>query len=153
MHHVIYAEGGGAAVIASLNYDARFSTRTHGGLGIRAGAGLAEGYVRVNPATGAEGWYGSSIKIIYPVGVNYLLVKEGSPHALEFGVNVVFVPKETIFDTWGDQETKARQIPSITIGYRRQPVIKGFLWKIGFNPFLQDGYFNLWLGAGLGYKF
>jgi hypothetical protein len=162
---VIYAEAGGAGVLyASINYDFRFNPQTHLGFGARFGFGVDE-YWKVVYRQQYNDYFAEgrdndmNFVITLPVGINYLFGSKGSPHTFEVGFNAAYLPKNSntllsTAPTYKDAYQKpATVIPSLFVGYRRQPVKNGFSWHIGYTPFYvyKQGYH--WFGLGLGWKF
>jgi hypothetical protein len=150
-NHVVFGEGGGAAVMGSINYDMRFSKKSPDGLGIRAGFGLVLGSEKIY--FGSEYAYdNTNAQPVALAGLNYLSAHKNSPHAFELGLSMMYASEKTFFLEWGNAEVKDRWIPSAAIGYRRQPIKSGFLWRADFTPFLLDGTIYPWLGLSIGWK-
>lgn len=107
----------------SFNYDTRL-TKSHAGLGIRAGAGLLFDFYSFGYAV--------------PVALNYL-VGEGDHH-LEAAAGVsLFHFKERNQDSWFDFAEDNFVTPFAWIGYRYQPVQKKFVFRAGFTQFTRSG--------------
>jgi hypothetical protein len=132
----VFAEIGGPG-IASLNFDTRFNKREDG-LGMRAGFG---GFVID----------GSGI-VFLPVGLNYLLGKDGKNYLeLGAGVTPIFGIGDVNTDNGSPFETT---FGHLNIGYRLQPSKPGFTFRASVNPVFGKGF--LWPfygGISFGYKF
>ena len=153
---VIYGDAGGASPVMSINIDKRFAA-VNGGFGFRAGIGLAPALTRVLGQyphwEGYEKW-----KITIPVGVNYLKGDPNRPGFLEIALQGTYIPKGTVVDSWSSLDIENTRIVnrfmlSGFIGYRRSPVVKGVVFRIGYNPLLVDYEVVHWFGASLGWKF
>jgi len=153
---VVYGEGGGAALVGSINYDSRFSNKSNLGFGFRIGIGGVPGQKLSDVSNRIyieDPW-----KISIPIAINYLFGNEASAHTFELGVQSVYIPKNTVVNHWGgikpeNEKNKNRIIPSLYAGYRRQPVKKGFVWRFGLSPFKLDNKIFMWFGASIGWKF
>ena len=153
---VVYGEGGGAALVGSINYDSRFSNKSNLGFGFRIGIGGVPGQKLSDVSNSIyieDPW-----KISIPIAINYLFGNEASAHTFELGVQSVYIPKNTVVENWSGikpehQIAKNRIVPSLYAGYRRQPIKDGFLWRFGFSPFEVDNVILMWFGASLGWKF
>lgn len=128
----LYGEIGGPGIF-SINYDRRF--RGEKGLGFRAGAGgigfLNEGVFTV------------------PVGLNHLSGKDG--HYLELGAggSLIIISDGEIFD-----EQNSTVFGYLNVGYRYQPLKKGFTGRVFLSPIIAGGtVFPFYGGISLGFKF
>jgi hypothetical protein len=149
--HTFFAEGGGATAVLSANYDFRFNNESHRGWGMRIGLGWTEGYHKIYFGSEyAYDVYGS--KFVPVVGVNYLSASRNSPNAFEAGANLAYAPENSIYMSWGNGQVKERLLFSGVIGYRRQPLTKGFLWRADFTPMYLDGSILPVFGVSVGYK-
>lgn len=135
----IYAELGGPSV-AGLNFDSRFSKK-EGGFGGRIGVG---GF-----AIDGTGLF------FLPVGINYLIGKDGTKNYLEIGANITYVhatyggqsvdPDNNISNTFG----------TLTLGYRYQPIGSGVSFRASVNPiiaFKEGVFWPFYGGFSVGYK-
>lgn len=135
----IYAELGGPSV-AGLNFDSRFSKK-EAGFGGRIGIG---GFAI--DGTGL---------LFIPVGLNYLIGKDGTKNYLEVGANVTYVhatydgqsvdPDNNISNTFG----------TLTLGYRYQPIGSGVTFRASVNPIIAFNAGVFWPfygGFSVGYK-
>lgn len=132
----VYGELGGNGLFFSGNYDFRF-LKSQKGLGMRVGIGFF----------GGSG--GGLISV--PVGLNYLAGK--APNYLEVGLGYTFA-SFTSPDDFFNGETGSILVPSI--GYRYQPLKKGFTGRVFIAPLISLGGGGGWLfwgGVSAGYKF
>lgn len=151
----LYADGGGASPVMSLNIDKRL-TNSNKGIGYRAGIGIIPGQTRVlgsNPH-----WVEGSWKFSVPVGINYLLGSAGQVHFFEMALQGTYVPKATIVDSWSslkieEERIVNRFVPSAFIGYRRNPTERGIVFRAGYNPLVLDKEVIHWFSASIGWKF
>jgi len=152
----IYGDAGGASPVMSVNIDKRF-TGSNQGIGFRAGLGLIPAQTRVLgqfPHWEMEGNW----KFTIPVAINYLLGHPQQSNFLELALQGTYIPKATIVDSWSslnieDERIVNRFMPSAFIGYRRNPVGQGIVFRLGYNPLVLDKEVVHWFGASLGWKF
>ncbi len=136
----VYAELFGNGILYSFNYDQRFEQRLDG-LGFRVGAS----YVAVD---------GDGVAT-FPVGLNYLLGKNGKYFELGVGgtYGIGFDSSNT-FASGDDRTTDDEFIGTMTIGYRREPTDGGFLFRVALTPFFGNGVFwPFFAGVSFGYAF
>lgn len=115
-----FANIGGPALLISVNYDRRFKKRTDG-LGFNIG-------VNITPI----GTYGIGI---YTLGINHLFGNNKKGKFLETGINYTLVSPKS---------NKNYGFPSLTIGYRSQPVNGGRFFAVGISPLLiKNNFFPL----------
>ena len=136
----LYAELGGPGV-ASLNFDSRFAKK-ESGIGGRVGFG---GFAIE----------GTSILFV-PLGINYLIGKEGTKNFFELGAGATIVTASDngIDNTGEDRFTST--FGHLTFGYRYQPVGSGVTFRVAINPlisFESAGFWPLYGGVSVGYKF
>jgi hypothetical protein len=132
----VFIEAGGPG-IASFNFDTRFSKRQNG-LGMRAGMG---GFV-----IDSEG------VILVPVGINYLLGRDGRDY-FEVGAN--FTPI-LLYGSNVNSESKlfSKSFSTLSFGYRMQPSKSGFTFRASINPIIsRTTFWPLYGGVSVGYKF
>lgn len=130
----IYGELGGNSPIFSANYDFRF--RGQKGLGMRVGAGLFGGS-------------GGGL-VMVPIGLNNLSGK--APNYLEIGLGATYLSL-TDDDEFLEGSTMLL-VPSI--GYRYQPLGKGFTARVFASPLIslnEGGGWFMWGGVSAGFKF
>ena len=122
--------------IASFNYDLRFLGR-EGGLGGRIGVGYNK-------------LVSDGIPVVYlPLGINYLLGKD-KRHYFEIGGGVTPVFNSSSDGSSAITETFAHLI----LGYRFQPIKKGFTFRAFICPIYGNGIFiPYYAGISAGYKF
>jgi hypothetical protein len=132
----VYFELGGPG-IASFNYDTRFSGK-EGGFGGRIGIGG----ISVD---------GSGV-VYFPVGVNWLLGKDGR-HYFEVGGGVTPVLETGDFsDEDGGDLTNT--FGHLVFGYRMQPTEGGYTFRAFICPIFGSGFFiPYYAGISFGYKF
>lgn len=135
----LYAELGGPGV-ASLNFDSRFAKK-ESGIGGRVGFG---GFAIE----------GTSVLFV-PLGINYLIGKEGTKNFFELGAGATIVTaSDNETDTGEDRFTST--FGHLTFGYRYQPVGNGVTFRVAINPlifFENAGFWPLYGGVSVGYKF
>ena len=137
----IFFEIGGPG-LASFNYDMRLSGKEDG-IGFRAGIG---GF-SVNNNNDDK-----ATAIFIPVGLNYLLGKDGKNY-FEFGGGVTIV---SISESAGSSSdgTLSTSFGHLNFGYRLQPKNGGFLFRAGIVPvFNKYGFIPYYAGVSFGYKF
>ena len=137
----VFFELGGPG-LASINYDMRLSGREDG-IGFRAGIG---GF-----STTDDNDYKRTVLLI-PVGLNYLLGKDGKNY-FEFGGGVTIV---SISESAGSSSdgTFSTSFGHLNFGYRLQPKNGGFLFRAGIVPiFNRYGFIPYYAGVSFGYKF
>lgn len=139
----VYAELGGPGFL-SANYDARL-LRSNKGLGFRVGVGTVfDSY---------------TAGITIPVGINYLVGKE--KNFLELGLGASYVHLPSVNQDQPFNFPKESFIaPYGWIGYRYQPIQKGFTFRAGVCPFFRDLNIpkvvlseNIFAGLSFGYSF
>lgn len=131
----VYFELGGPG-LASFNFDTRFSARQDG-IGGRIGIG----------GFSIDG----SSAIFVPIGLNYLLGKDGKNYfELGGGVTPVFVSD----DLADDDDNFSGTFGHLTFGYRLQPRNGGFTFRAFISPVFAGGFFLPYYGGvSFGYKF
>jgi hypothetical protein len=136
----IYGELGGNGVFLSLNYDTRFSSRNNG-LGGRAGVGFVPGF--------SFGFGSVSTTITFPIGLNYLV--GNGPNYLEAGAGATIISGAmSIFGA----EAKATSVGFVpSVGYRYQPLTRGFTGRVVISPFIGNGVASFWAGISAGVRF
>lgn len=130
----VYGELGGNSPLFSANYDFRF--RGQKGLGMRVGAGLFGGS-------------GGGL-VMVPIGLNNLSGK--APNYLEIGLGATYLSL-TDDDEFFEGSTMLL-VPSI--GYRYQPLGKGFTARVFASPLIslnEGGGWFMWGGVSAGFKF
>jgi hypothetical protein len=128
----VFFELGGPG-LASFNFDTRFSNREDG-LGGRIGVG----------GFSIDG----SGAVFVPVGLNYLLGKDGKNYfELGAGVTPVFISEDS-------EDNFTSTFGYLNFGYRLQPAKGGFTFRAFITPvFGSWGFFPYWGGVSFGYKF
>lgn len=135
----VFFELGGPG-LASINYDMRF-TKSESGIGGRVGIG---GF---SIGTGTE----RATVVFIPVGVNYLLGKDGKNY-FEVGGGVTPVIANSNTSTGSENFTST--FGHLNLGYRLQPADGGFFFRAAINPVFGKGFFwPYYGGVSFGYKF
>ncbi|MEO8111897.1 MAG: hypothetical protein ABI594_17750 [Ginsengibacter sp.] len=135
-----YAEIGGPG-LASANFDMRLK-KQEDGLGFRVGVG---GF-SIN-----DGGGGKAGIITIPVGLNYLLGKDGKNY-FELGAGFTYINLSSK-DDFGSENFNS-SFGNLTLGYRHAPENGGFFFKAEITPVFGKGFFiPYFAGLGFGYKF
>ena len=129
-----FVEGGGSGLLYSLNYE-RIVERD---FGLRVGFG----YVGLS-ATASSGGTTSSASasiVTVPVMFNYLGISSGN-HTLELGAGATMVYVSGAGSSGPIAGSASGMVPLATavIGYRRQPVDGGFMFRIGVEALVGKG--------------
>ncbi len=144
-----YVELGGAG-LASVNYDMRLMKKEDG-LGFRVGVGGFS--IRTNYGSG----YDKTNALFVPLGLNYLIGKDGK-HYFELGGGATLVSVKETYSNGSiysnDDDKFNSTFGHLYFGYRVQPKDGGFLFRAGLTPIFGKGYFfPYWAGVSFGYKF
>jgi hypothetical protein len=132
----VYFELGGPG-IASFNYDTRFSGKDSG-FGGRVGIGG----ISID---------GSGV-VYFPVGVNWLLGKDGR-HYFEVGGGVTPVLQTGEFSD-DEEGNLTNTFGHLVFGYRMQPTEGGYTFRAFICPIFGSGFFiPYYAGVSFGYKF
>ncbi|ANE53636.1 hypothetical protein SY85_20780 [Flavisolibacter tropicus] len=135
-------------MLFSANIDRRFK-KTNLGWGGRVGLGFVSG----NYYDWEKNTYDQMSIVTVPVQVNYVFGKGESPHTFEVGAGATFLGKRIdVFDNFMDSG-RTSVMGTAAFMYRRQPKNGGFTWRIGFTPFIYDGYIQASAGVSVGYAF
>lgn len=141
----IYAEIGGPGIL-SLNFDSRFKKNTTKGIGYNFGFGKIS----------ASGLLSNSTVITLPVGVNYLYSNNKKDN-FEIGTGFTTIStnfQSNLFNNENEKLKFTNFFGYFTIGYRRQPIDNGFMFRITLNPLFDFNSINpLYGGLSIGYKF
>jgi hypothetical protein len=146
-----YIEIGGPGIGFSANLDGRFDAHKKTGMGYRIGLGFSSYKDNSDYSYGGE----SSTKTLLtiPLGVNYILGKENSPHTFEVGAGATILSKAVYIGN-NDRGKDAPILGHVEFMYRRVPLDGGFTWRIGFTPlFSLEGEIILSVAVGMGYSF
>ena len=143
--HGTFFEIGGAGFSPTFNYESRFGASNRG-FGFRVGIGF--------------GSLKDVKKVSIPVQITYLLGKKGSKHHIEIGAGYSYFDKRDVDDFRLNDEVirfEGTSYGTFSLMYHRHPPLGGFLWKIGYTPFVgnfNDGRtFLPFFGAAFGYAF
>ena len=139
--NALYVELLGAGLLYSINYDRHLIGRMH---------------ARVGYATFGSG-FGSGDSNLHLVPVQLMFVSDAQD-ALEIGAGVTMIvdrgrnairPHDS-----SAPSSNLKAMASFSVGYRYQPIESGFLFRIGFTPFIgYDGRFLPFGGISFGYAF
>ncbi len=150
-----FAELGGPGILFSANLDKRF-TKSQFGWGGRVGLGFVSGYIiPYDPPTQPPYYYNDkqASVVTFPLQVNYVFGKVGSPNTFEVGGGFTIVGRKIeIMDFYGDDRASSI-FGTASFMYRRQPEKGGFTWRVGFTPLIAHGYVQASAGASVGYSF
>jgi len=131
----VYFELGGPG-LASFNFDTRF-TGKEDGIGGRVGVG---GF-----SVGSDG------VIFFPIGVNYIIGKDGKNY---FEVGGGVTPLIASGEFSDDGNTFSTTFGHLIFGYRMQPQNGGFIFRAFVCPIFGRGFFVPYYGGvSFGYKF
>jgi len=154
----VYVEIGGIGLPFSFNYDTRFKSGTNTGIGGRAGLG---------------GFAIEDEKMLtIPLQLNWLFGKEKNYFEMGFGATFLhyegYEYSDYVCDANGCYPTgkvyagdfilpisnKNSVMGTLNFGYRRVPISSGFTWRAAITPvFNENGFWPLYAGVGIGYKF
>jgi hypothetical protein len=154
----VYVEAGGIGLPFSFSYDTRFKKGTNTGVGGRIGVG---GFALEDEKM-----------LTIPLQVNWLFGKE--KNYFELGVGATFLHydgyeyTDYVCDMNGCNPTGKvyagdfilpisntnSVMGTLNFGYRRVPLGSGFTWRAAITPiFNENGFWPLYAGVGVGYKF
>lgn len=143
--NAIYFEGFGQGLLYSINYDYRLRQN----LGVRFGIS----HWSLSPVFLAM--TGNINFTAFPIMLNRFFGK--GKHLLELGVGVMpaELKVDKVTDFFGKEYNKTTDIllGTATIGYRYQPLIKGWLFRVGLTPFFTLDTLTTSFGISLGYAF
>jgi hypothetical protein len=155
----VYVEIGGAGLPFSFNYDTRFKKGVNTGIGGRIGLG---GFALEDEKM-----------LTVPVQLNWLFGKEKNFFELGFGATYLHYKGYSYYEDYvcgvtgcyptgkvyaGDFILPISNVNSVmgtlNFGYRRMPTGSGFTWRAAITPvFNENGFWPLYAGVGIGYKF
>jgi hypothetical protein len=135
----VYLEVLGPSGLA-INYDTRFSKKQNG-IGGRLGIGIIP--------FDDDGSDSRATVVTLPVGINYLFGK-GKKNYFEAGAG--FTGVFTSFEE--DDEKLTSSFGHVLLGYRYQPLQKGFTFRVFLSPvFDSERFIPYYGGVSFGYKF
>jgi len=138
----VYFELGGPG-LASFNFDMRFGHKEDG-FGGRVGIGGFS--ISSDDGSGGKDKVGV---VFIPIGVNYLLGKDGKNY-FELGGGVTPVIASSSFN----DENFSTTFGHLLFGYRMQPQNGGFTFRAFISPVFGSGFFIPYYGGvSFGYKF
>ncbi|GHT52443.1 hypothetical protein AGMMS49982_12690 [Bacteroidia bacterium] len=141
----VFFELMGQSIVYSVNYDSRFF-EGDGGFGAHIGLG----YIPVQEFLGLSDVHFFSV----PASVYYLIGKHGNYFEVGAGVSLLSTVKAK-----NGLHIGREFLGTLCIGYRRQPLNKGLLFRIGTTPLVAlnstEGFVGLpfYPGISLGYAF
>lgn len=145
----VFIEALGNGLTVSGNFDLRLKANQNDGLGLRAGMGGGS----LN-GTDDQGNSASIGIITFPLAVNYLVGKKRSAFESGIGITPVYV---TASGKINDDVFSGRGLALsgfLNLGYRYQPLNKGFMGHIKWTPAITNsGFSPSWFGLGIGYSF
>ena len=145
----VYLELLGNGLAYSVNYDMRFKKNQQDGLGFRIGAGgfSITGY-------DSDGVEVKGSLLTFPIELNYLIGKKRSALETGIGVSPLFLGAKIEVDDEKIGGTGSGANVFLNLGYRFQPLKKGFTARINWTPIINSGGFiPAWFGISLGYSF
>jgi hypothetical protein len=147
----VYIEIGGPGIVLSVNLDGRFDTNKKTGMGYRIGLGFTPYEDYSYSSYGKQS--SSKTLLTVPLGINYIVGKENSPHTFEIGVGVTML-SEAVYIGSNDYGKEVPALGHFELMYRLAPLNGGFTWRIGFTPLLSlEGEIILSAAVGMGYSF
>lgn len=155
----LYVEAGGIGLPYSFSYDTRLKKGASTGIGLRAGVG---GFALEDENM-----------LTIPMQLNWLFGKDKSYFEVGVGATFVHYNGYEYFDDYictpsgcsgaGERYAGDFILPisnensfmgTLSFGYRRMPVGSGVTWKAAITPlFNNNGFWPLFAGIGVGYKF
>ncbi|NOT49950.1 MAG: hypothetical protein HOP10_01575 [Chitinophagaceae bacterium] len=152
------AEGGGAGIAFSANFDTRFKN-SRLGLGGRLGVGFVSAWADYyDPVLMMWTEDDQESAITFPVQLNYVFGKNNSPHTFEAGAGCTYVSKKlnimnfaSYYNSNSDRRTQF--FGTFAFMYRRQPLNGGFSWRAGFTPIFAKDYIQPFGSLSVGYNF
>ncbi|OAV67821.1 hypothetical protein Barb6_02244 [Bacteroidales bacterium Barb6] len=148
----VYLEYFGPGVVSSASFDSRFKSGEALGFGYRAGLGFSIG-IFVDDFF----WHDKELIQLYltfPLGLNYVFGKKGSPHACEIGAGATVLTRKVNLYNYEGSYKPGYFLGHLSFMYRRVPTDGGFTWRIGFNPMIGTAGDIIPSGAiGFGYAF
>jgi hypothetical protein len=160
-HDALYLEGLGAGLTGTINYDFRFKKDIATGnfkdaMGLKLGIGLSPHYI-FDSAKALHPVAAGGIKPLFLIGVNTfqdLSYAQSGGTNVELGASILYAPKNSITDKWGQFKQTDRIVPSVNIGYRQQwDEAAGILLRVCYSPYFLDNKIHQWLGIAVGYHF
>ena len=133
-----YFELGGSALVASVNYERRFTN----GLAGRAGFLVAS----------TEGESNTDTTFVFPLTLSKITNPAGSHH-FEYGggVTIATGDRQDFYETAKDDGTFSTAVLTGIAGYRYQKPGRGVVFRATFTPFIGGGDFLPWAGVSVGY--
>ncbi len=145
----VFVEALGNGLTVSGNFDLRLKANRNDGLGLRAGIGGGS-----LTGTDDQGNSASMGIITFPLAVNYLVGKKRSAFESGIGITPVYVTASGKINDDVFSGSGLALSGFLNLGYRYQPLSKGFMGHIKWTPAITNsGFFPSWFGLGIGYSF
>lgn len=144
-----YFEVGGNGLAGSFNLEEKFYNRAT----LRVGIG-GFGRVHVHKRESSNATYNSYIwKPVFVVSSSYLFF--GPSKFLEVGLGVSIQPPTSQGLAPYISDNTEALLPTMTIGYRYQPIESGFMFRLCFTPFIANDLSEItpYGGISLGHSF
>ncbi len=145
----VFIEFLGNGLLISGNFDMRFKKGQQDGLGFRAGFGGLT-------ITGIDeaGFSAKAGIFNFPLELNYLVGKKRSAFEGGIGLTPLYLNAKLKIEDSKISGSGFGANGFISIGYRFQPLDKGFLFRINWCPIINSsGISPAWFGLSLGYSF
>jgi hypothetical protein len=145
----VFLEILGNGLLATVNYDMRFNKNRQDGLGFRVGIGG----LSVNGTDNAGLSVNAGILTI-PFEINYLSGKRRSAFEAGLGLTPLFISAKIKLDDEKFGGSGSGTNGFLSLGYRYQPINKGFLFRINWTPIINSyGISPAWFGISFGFSF
>ena len=124
---LVFVELGGNSVLWSENIEGSLIRNERLGFRFRLGVGAL-----------------NEDNIFLPVGVNYIIGKQNSPHTIVAGLGTTFLS-----NSWNNS---GHILGFFNLMYRFMPLCDGLSFQIGYTPYLYEKPFSWkpWFGIGIG---
>lgn len=127
-----YFEAAGNGIAASINVEEKFSNVAT----LRVGIG-GFGRVEVHTKEGSSATHNEYMwKPVFVFSSSYLFF--GPEKFLELGLGVTVQPPASQGYAPYIPDNDEAVLPTMTIGYRYQPIESGFMFRVGFTPFIAN---------------
>lgn len=143
-----YVEGAGNGISGSFNLDGKLFNQASLRLGV-GGFGRVQVY-----SYESGGTYNRYIwKTVVVVSGQYLFF--GPEKFLEAGIGMTIQPENAQGYAPYVPDNTDSIIPTLTIGYRYQPLESGFMFRVGFTPFFSSDFSSVspYGGLSIGHTF
>lgn len=145
----VFLELLGNGLLATANFDMRFNKNRQDGLGFRVGIGG----LSVN-GTDNSGLSVNAGILTIPLEINYLAGKRRSALEAGLGLTPLFISTKIKLDDEKFGGSGSGTNGFLSLGYRYQPINKGFLFRINWTPIINSyGFSPAWFGISFGFGF